>query len=540
MALKIRRGTNAERIAGGGVVFAEGELIYVTDTDALYIGDGVTPGGILLANGELGDLSTYITANSSAGDDGELELNKPLNLNNQDIIGTGNINITGNIVATGNIDIGDNSGDTVTITAQVDSNITPTQDSTFSLGSQSKRWQNVYAAGLSVDGQIDAVSISANTVADNSTVMVNVATNTFTGNLTGNVTGNVNGTLTGNVVGDVAGILTGDVVGSVFADNSTTLVDGVAGVLRGDHYGSLYGSVKSLNNGFTVLNPGTDGTNASFVGTVVGNVTGNVTGTVVGNVTGNVTGRLDGDVTGSVFADNSTLLVDGVNGRIPGSVISGTVTANLNGNVTGNVTGNIFTNLIDSDDSSEIVVVPFLRLNSDLFVDNSAEIRNSMLIGTGTFAGPNNPNVLLSSSGSVSADTIVARFITTGNIDGQELILDSNIDIRREANFADSALFRSNISLLQLSSEDSSFAVTTFTGDLDNPVDVENLANYDNHITVNRTKIDTGVPVKFASFTTVERDALTAEVGMVIFNTTDTKLQVCTVGGGTPTWVNLH
>ena len=35
MALQIRRGTDAERTAGGGVIFAEGELIYVTTTDAL-------------------------------------------------------------------------------------------------------------------------------------------------------------------------------------------------------------------------------------------------------------------------------------------------------------------------------------------------------------------------------------------------------------------------------------------------------------------------------------------------------------------------
>ena len=38
----------------------------------------------------------------------------------------------------------------------------------------------------------------------------------------------------------------------------------------------------------------------------------------------------DGDITGSVFADDSTLLVDGVNGLIPSSVISGTEATNWN------------------------------------------------------------------------------------------------------------------------------------------------------------------------------------------------------------------
>ena len=39
-----------------------------------------------------------------------------------------------------------------------------------------------------------------------------------------------------------------------------------------------------------------------------------------GTVNGNVVGNLTGDVTGSVFADDSTLLVDAVNGEIPGYI----------------------------------------------------------------------------------------------------------------------------------------------------------------------------------------------------------------------------
>ena len=42
MSLKIRRGTNAERLT---ITPAEGELIYTTDTKNLYIGDGSTSGG---------------------------------------------------------------------------------------------------------------------------------------------------------------------------------------------------------------------------------------------------------------------------------------------------------------------------------------------------------------------------------------------------------------------------------------------------------------------------------------------------------------
>ena len=45
--------------------------------------------------------------------------------------------------------------------------------------------------------------------------------------------------------------------------------------------------------------------------------------------------------------------------------------------------------------------------------------------------------------------------------------------------------------------------------------------------------------VTFPSMTTVERGNITDVVGMVIFNTTDTKLQVCT-DAAVPTWVDLH
>jgi len=46
MALQIRRGTEAQRLALSGVdVPSQGELLYTTDTKKLYIGDGVSAGG---------------------------------------------------------------------------------------------------------------------------------------------------------------------------------------------------------------------------------------------------------------------------------------------------------------------------------------------------------------------------------------------------------------------------------------------------------------------------------------------------------------
>lgn len=48
MALLLRRGLEADRLS---IIPEEGELIYVTDTKLIYVGDGVTAGGILIAGG---------------------------------------------------------------------------------------------------------------------------------------------------------------------------------------------------------------------------------------------------------------------------------------------------------------------------------------------------------------------------------------------------------------------------------------------------------------------------------------------------------
>lgn len=48
MSLQIRRGTNAQRQT---IIPQEGELIYTIDTNAIWVGDGATPGGVLVASG---------------------------------------------------------------------------------------------------------------------------------------------------------------------------------------------------------------------------------------------------------------------------------------------------------------------------------------------------------------------------------------------------------------------------------------------------------------------------------------------------------
>jgi len=72
-----------------------------------------------------------------------------------DIVGNtevqGNIHATGNIRADGNITIGDSDTDSITINADITSNIIPDASDTYSLGTPTKRWNNAYANNLTVD-----------------------------------------------------------------------------------------------------------------------------------------------------------------------------------------------------------------------------------------------------------------------------------------------------------------------------------------------------------------------------------------------------
>jgi len=205
MALRLRRGTNAERLT---VTPESGEIIYVTDSKKLYVGDGSTVGGNLVSG-----VNNII-------DDATPQLGGDLDLNSNNIIGNGNININGTITATGNINLGDGAGgDVISVGGEVSGSLVPTNDESFTLGSPSNRWQAVWASSAVISGQVDAVAVNANIIADDSTVAFDASTGTFVGNITGNASGAHTGTLDG------------DVTGSVFGDDSTLLVDGVGKAL---------------------------------------------------------------------------------------------------------------------------------------------------------------------------------------------------------------------------------------------------------------------------------------------------------------------
>ena len=205
MPLQIRRGTDAERLAMTQPL-AQGELLYVTNDQRLYIGNGSTLGGIQITgytNEDAQDAAATIFSNGTH---------------------TG-ITFTYNDAS-------------ASISAVVDlSNFAGTIRADAFKGS-------VFADdGSTIGGQplVDAVSGIFN-----GTLVGNVTGNT-TGIHTGTVVGNVTGDVTGNVTGNTFGYHTGDVKGSVFADDSTSIIDGDTGTITSPIINSNSITSKTLN-----------------------------------------------------------------------------------------------------------------------------------------------------------------------------------------------------------------------------------------------------------------------------------------------------
>jgi hypothetical protein len=120
MALQIRRGLEADRAA---VTPAIGELLYTTDEKLVYVGDGTTAGGNLLAGGGSGNVV----------DDTSPQLGGNLDVNGFSIISATDTNIdinpggNGDIVLHGNLTIDPNGN--FTKTGQL--NISPTSFTSF-------------------------------------------------------------------------------------------------------------------------------------------------------------------------------------------------------------------------------------------------------------------------------------------------------------------------------------------------------------------------------------------------------------------------
>ena len=73
----------------------------------------------------------------------------------------GNLTVTGNATISGNLTFGDADTDSITITADVASHITPDTDNTYDLGSSTKEWRDIYIDGTAY---LDAINFNGTAI----------------------------------------------------------------------------------------------------------------------------------------------------------------------------------------------------------------------------------------------------------------------------------------------------------------------------------------------------------------------------------------
>ena len=317
MALRLRRGTNAERQL---ITPLEGEPIFTTDTKDLYIGDGSTAGGIKVGGdipSSINDLTDVNTAGISVGQ--VLKWN-----GTQFVAGDDDNDGTGTGTGTGIVE------------GQIYNISISGNDSSLIVDANRNTLRGVFegVAYADVIGSIFSDNDSS-IILDATNRILSINDIEFT-NLTPTITGvnNITMTAPGGVGIEGVQFNTGSQIeptednigfvgsfakrfaeghfnelyaeraegnwqGTFSGDDSGILIDGLTGRHFGTFVGELIGPV---------------------IGNVTGNITGNITGNVVGDITGNIIGNVLGDIRGSVFGDDSTPLVDAINGVLTGPV----------------------------------------------------------------------------------------------------------------------------------------------------------------------------------------------------------------------------
>ena len=157
----------------GEVVF-NGQLLTITSATGVTFTDGIntttitpadiTTGNIRIHDNNIDSLTGDIIVTAASG---------AINLQNNTFV-TGNLDVTGDVNIGGNIQIGDQTTDTVSFVAGINSNLVPATTAFYDLGTSSLRWNNAYLSRLEVDGLvIDSNTISTTIGNDNLTLSAN-------------------------------------------------------------------------------------------------------------------------------------------------------------------------------------------------------------------------------------------------------------------------------------------------------------------------------------------------------------------------------
>jgi hypothetical protein len=345
--------------------------------------DGTAIGGSTPAAGAF----TTISASGTATLSGNTTVGGTLGVTSAATL-SGALTVAGTATLNGNTIIGNAATDTVTVTADVASNLIPSADNTYDLGASGSEWKDLYIDGTAnIDSLVaDTADINGGTI-DGATIGgASAAAGTFT-DLTSS------GTSTHATV-DING---GNIDGTIIGAASVAAITGTTVTATTNFVGDITGDVTG-----------------NVTGNVSGNLTGDVTGNVTGNVSGNVTGNVTGDLTGNVTATTGTSSFAAVS-------TSGNVTIGGDLTVNGTTTTISTTNTVVEDalielgngttgsptNDAGIVIERGDEANAFIGFDESAD---KFTVGTGSFTGASTGDL------TITTGTLVANI--EGNVTG--------------------------------------------------------------------------------------------------------------------------
>ena len=288
------------------------------------------------------------------------------------------------------------------------------------------------------------------------------------------------------------------------------------------------------------------------------------------------------DVRGNIYGDDSTLLVDAINGRIVGPVVTSSVTAtnvvgNLTGDVVGSVTGNVVGNTtgthfgavtgsvtgdvvgsVFADDSSSVID----SIAKILTITKITQTGNLQINATGGVSVASGSNLTIGSVGDDNAFKNGQLIIKRSNTSGVAMSVNTYHDSDNVADIKsvksrgtedtpasyqagdrtmelvgqafDGSSNRENVTLAfeTTAAVSNNVAPGKATFKIRNPAGTNTEFVFQND---GGLVMPASGYVQFGSITTTERNALTAANGMVIYNTSDNKFQ----GYENGAWVNL-